>query len=157
MMIASSGSIPFLREQMGDNAFGITTIPGSDLAGLYNISLSGIYAGIGANCGYPDEAWQFLLFLAGQSSLICETLKAVPGVVSDIIPGDFVRDDPFYSKAHDIFVSSEVVENFSAKPDAGKYENIFLEEVRFFFENNRTAQETVTAIQRRWDGISSYY
>jgi hypothetical protein len=38
-------------------------------------------------------------------------------------------------------------------PSAQEYENAAREEIRFFFESGRTAQETVTAIQQRWNNI----
>jgi multiple sugar transport system substrate-binding protein len=153
MIIASTRDIPYIREKMGDGAFGITSIPDSGSLGRHNISLSGIYAGINTNCANPEQAGNFLGFLAGQSPFLCETLKAVPGVSSDVIPGDYFKDDPFYSKARDIFESSTVVQGFSGKPGAQEYENIFMEEIHAFFEKNRTPLETVNAIQRRWDGI----
>jgi ABC-type glycerol-3-phosphate transport system substrate-binding protein len=155
LMVASTRVIPFLRERMGDEAFGITTIPfsGAGLPERYGISLSGIYAGISADCANPDEAWVFLEFLAGQSSLFCEIFKAVPGVVSDIIPGEYIMDDPFYSKAQAIFESSVMIEGFSGKPGAYEYENAVREELQTFFESTRSVQETVIAIQRRWDEV----
>jgi len=155
MMIASTGVIPFLRERMGDKSFGITNIPGSGPSGKYNIGISSIYAAINVNCEYPDEAWDFLAFLEKQSRLFCDALKAVPGAVSGIIPGDYVRDDPFYSKSQDIFESSVIVQGFSGKPYAEEYENAFLEELQRSFRSSRTAEETITAIQRRWDEIFS--
>ena len=154
MMIASTSAIPFLREKMGDGAFGITTVPSSGGAGKYGICLSGIYAGLSANCEYPVEARSFLVFLAEKSPLFCAHLKAVPGMISDLIPGDYVKGDPFYSKAWDIFESSAIVKGFSGKPGAEEYEGAFLEELRAFFETGRTAQETTAAIQRRWDDIN---
>jgi ABC-type glycerol-3-phosphate transport system substrate-binding protein len=153
MMIASTSAIPFLRERMGDKSFGVTNIPGSGSVGKYNTGISSIYAGINVNCEYPDEALEFLAFLEEQKSLFCETLKAVPGVVSDIIPGDYIRNDPFYSKSHDIFESSVIVQGFSGKPSAEEYENAFLEELQIFFRSSRTVEDTLTAIQRRWDEI----
>jgi multiple sugar transport system substrate-binding protein len=153
MMIAPTRVIPYLRQRMGDDAFGITTIPDSGTGGRYSISPSAIYAAISADSRYPDEVWRFLVFLAERSSLICAELKAVPGVVSDIIPGDYVRDDPFYSKAWEIFEFAEITEGFAGKHGALGYKNIFLEEFKIFFESARTAQETVNAIQRRWDTL----
>jgi multiple sugar transport system substrate-binding protein len=153
MMIASTRAIPALRERMGDGAFGITTVPASGGAGKYGFCLSHIYAGLNVNCEYPDEAWNFLAFLAEKSPLFCAQLKAVPGMVSELIPGDYVRDDPFYSKAWDIFESSEIVQGFSGKPDAQEYESAFLEELRIYFESERSAQDTAAAIQKRLDAV----
>jgi len=153
MMITSTQAIPYLRERMGDNAFGITTIPDPGTGGIYSIYLSSIYAGINPNTTYPEKALNFLEFLAGKSSLFNTELKAVPGAAFNIIPGDYVIDDPFYSKAWDIFEYAQIVEGFSGKSGAQKYEAAFLEELLIFFETNRTAQQTVTAIQQRWDNI----
>jgi ABC-type glycerol-3-phosphate transport system substrate-binding protein len=155
MMIASTRDISLLRKKMGDDAFGITTVPVPGTGGRYGTGLSTIYAGINADTAHPDEAWSFLEFLTEKLSLFCTELKAVPGAVSDLIPGDYVREDPFYSKAWDIFESSRVVQGFTGKPNAEEYETAFLEELKIFFETNRTAQETVSAIQSRWDEIST--
>jgi len=153
MMIASTQAIPFLREQMGDGAFGITTIPSAGTGGKYAIGISAIYIGISSSADHPDEAWNFLAFLTEKSHDLCAKLKAVPGMVSNIIPGDYVQDDIFYSKAWDIFEASDIAETFSGRLYAQEYETVFLEELRVFFEETRTAQATVNAIQQRWDEI----
>jgi multiple sugar transport system substrate-binding protein len=153
MMVASTHVIPYLRERMGDSAFGITTIPDQNTGGIYSINISSIYAGINADSVHPEEIWGFVEFLAEKSSFFCAELKAVPGTVSGIIPGDYVIDDPFYSKAWDVFESAYISEGFSGKPGAQEFENAFLEELRIFFETDRTAQQTVNAIVQRWDAI----
>ena len=151
MMIASARAIPYLREKMGDDAFGITTIPDAGTGGKYNIGISAIYSGIYSESTHPEEAWRFLEFLAQKCPLLCEELKAIPGVVSDIIPGDYVLDDFFYSKAWDIFESARITEGFTGKAHAMEYKATVLEELETFFTTDRSAQETVNAIQRRWD------
>jgi multiple sugar transport system substrate-binding protein len=139
LMIASTRVIPYLRAKMGDSVFGITTIPVSGTAGKYTISVSSIYTGIFANTAHPQEAWSFLEFLASKSHLLCEELKAVPGMVSNIIPGDYVKDDLFYSKAWDIFEAGNIMKKFSVIPEAQEYENNLLEELKIFFENDQSA------------------
>jgi len=139
MMIASTEAIPYLRAKMGDGAFGVTTIPVSDTGGKYTISLSSIYAGISANTASAEKAWSFIAFLASKSPIICAKFHAVPGLVSNIIPGDYVKDDPFYSKAWDIFEASVITESFSSKPEAKEYENNFLEDLKNFFESDQPA------------------
>jgi len=154
MMIASTRAIPYLSARMRSSAFGITTIPDSGAGGKYSSGLSSIYAGISSNSEYPEEAWSFLVFLAENSSSLCAELKAVPGVVSNIIPGDYVSDDPVYSKAWDIFEASQIVDGFSGKPGAEQYKTIFMDELLIFFAGSRTAQDTVNIIQQRWDAVS---
>jgi len=156
MMIASTRAIPALREKMGNDAFGITTIPAAGTAGKYGAGLTGIFAGINKNCINSAAARVFLEFLAGKSPVFCAQFKAVPGYAPDSFSGDsknYIKEDPFYAKAWDIFESSVVVLGFLGIPGAQEYENAVREEIQLFFESNITAQETVTAIQRRWDKV----
>jgi len=150
MMIASTRSIPALREKMKDNSFGITTVPGSGAAGKYSIGLTGYFAGISASCENPDKAQAFLSFLAEHIPLFCAELKAVPGDVTQFIPGDYMKDDPYYSKAREIFESSRIVRGFYGKAGAEKFEKAVREELKDFFETGKTAEQTVAAIQKRW-------
>jgi ABC-type glycerol-3-phosphate transport system substrate-binding protein len=156
MLVASTRAIPALREKMGGGAFGITAIPGAGTSGKYSVGLSGIFAGINKNCAYPGAAGVFLEFLAEKSPLFCAQLKAVPGGVSELISGDsknYIKEDPFYAKAWDIFESSALARGFLGVPGAQDYENAVHEELRLFFESGRSAKDTVTVIQGRWDAI----
>jgi multiple sugar transport system substrate-binding protein len=154
MIIDSTRVIPFLRERMGDDAFGITVIPVSGSAGKYNVSLSGIYAGVNARCAYPQGAWSFIEFISGQSQFLSETFKPIFGAVSGMFPNKYMTDDPFYSKARDIFESSGIVKGFSGNPKVREYENAFMEEFEIFLTSGQPAQETINAVQRRWNVIS---
>jgi multiple sugar transport system substrate-binding protein len=157
MLITSTRNIPMLRRKMGDNAFSITAIPGrtaSEARGKYGIALSGYYSAINSACANPDEAWNFLLFLSEKKLLLCEKLYAVPGIVSEPVSRNYTKNDLFYSKAMDIFESSEIVHGFSGKRGGDKFESVVREEIRVFFEDNRTAEETAASIQRRWDDLS---
>jgi len=159
LMIASTRVIPYLKERLGDNVFGLTTIPVSGTGGRYNISLSSVYAGINSGGSFPNDAkltaaWQFIKFLSEKSPLFCAEFKAIPGSVSNVIPGDYVRDDPLYSKAWDIYGASQVVHGFSGKPGGQEYERVFYEELRNFFEGSRTSMQASVAIQQRWKEIT---
>jgi len=151
LMIASTRIIPYLRERMGDDSFGVTIIPDAGTASRYSIGISSIYAGISAGSKQTGEAWKFIEFLAEKSQFLCAELKAVPGVVSNIIPGDYVKSDLYYSKAWDIFESALIAETFSGRPGANQYKAIFLEELQTYLQTARSALETVNAIQERWN------
>jgi len=153
LMIASTQVIPFLRQKMGDDAFGITTIPDAANGTQYNIHLSSIYMAISSNSAHPDEAWKFLEFLVERSALFSAELNAVPGTSLNIIPGDYVSEDPFYALAWYVFENSFIVENFSGKPGAEQYEAIFMEELQAFFDGSRSAQQMINTIQSRWDEV----
>ena len=154
MINGSISAIPFLRERMGDGAFGITTIPVSGSAGDYKFSLSGIYAGVNSNSVYPQEAQSFILFLAEQHQLFAEVFSPVYRVASEMIPDSEITDDPFFSKARDIFESSEIVKSFSGNPKAQEYEDAFRKELINFLNGNCTAQEAVNAVNVKWERIS---
>ncbi len=156
MIIASTRAIPELMERMGSDTFGVTTIPGAGAAGKYGVSLSGIFAGINKNSAFPDAALVFLEFIAAKSPLLCAQLKAIPGYIPELLSGDdkkYIKEAPLYAKAWDIFESSVIVRGFLGVPCAKEYEDAAYQEIQFFFERNRTAQEVVTDIQKRWDEV----
>jgi len=151
MITASSAVIPYLRSKMTDNAFGLTTIPGT--TGKYSAGLSGVYAGISADCQYPDEAWNFLLLLAEKSPMLCAQLEAVPGALSDFSAGKYIKDNPLYAKAWNIFESAEIANGFSGMKYGLEYETIVREELQNYFISGRSAEATAAEIQKRWDAI----
>jgi multiple sugar transport system substrate-binding protein len=161
MMIASSRVIHILREKMDNEVFGITTIPSTDPIGKYSIALSGTYAGINSACENPGAALAFLDFLHKQKPLMCAQLKAVPGDVSELFSGeykDYMKEDPFSSKAWSIFEASKVIQGFAGKEGGDSYENIFREETKKFFEDNQTytqraAEAAARTIEQRWEQI----
>jgi multiple sugar transport system substrate-binding protein len=151
MMIGSMEDIPFLREQMGDSAFGVTLIPGpAGYAGKPVIGPSFWYAGISSSCKHPDEAWTFLAFLAEKSPLLAAQARAVPG--SGHSPGNYIEEDPLYSKAWDIYEAADVVRDFPpgfSRTD--DLETILREELAALFAGKKNAAETSAAIQERWE------
>ena len=158
MMIASSRDIQRLRQEMGGAVFGVTNIPGSPSTGKSKVGLSAIYAGVSAGCGRPDDAWTFLSFLAEKGPVLAEKLGASPGSLPGIFPGggfpgDYIKEDPDYSKVRDIFEAAETVQGFSGNPRADALERIVREELRVFFERDRNPANTAAAIQQRWDSL----
>lgn len=150
MMICPVDNIPALRKRMGDRAFGITQIPGSaTYAGKPAIGPSLWYAGISSSCEHPDQAWTFLAFLAEKSPFLAAQVQAVPGDINS--PGVYIQEDEFYSKAWEIYETSELIQEFSGFSRRDELETIVREELRAFFEKNKTAAETAAAIQKRWE------
>jgi multiple sugar transport system substrate-binding protein len=151
MIIAPAEAISFLQSRMGDSMFGITVIPGTSTPGKNILGLSGFYAGISNSCAYPDEAWNFVAFITENSPNLA--IKTVPGSIPSAFPGDFIKDDPLYAKAWDIFESSDIAETSIGLPLAIELEQIVREELFNFFNEGRSAQDTVAEIQKRWDSI----
>ncbi|MDR0622863.1 MAG: extracellular solute-binding protein, partial [Treponema sp.] len=151
MMIGSMEDIPFLREQMGDPAFGVTLIPApAGYTGKPVIGPSFWYAGISSSCKHPGEAWAFLAFLAEKSPLLAAQTRAVPG--SGDSPGSYIKEDPLYSKAWDIYEAAEVIRDFSPGfPRTEDLETIIREELAALFAGQKNAAETSAAIQARWE------
>jgi len=113
MLTISARDIAFLRR--GDISFGITAMPAA-APGKNRIGLSGIYAGINSDCALPDEAWIFLAFIAGKSQLLVEAVSAVPGSYPNVFSGDYIKKDPLYSKAWDIFEAADIIDYRSGQP-----------------------------------------
>jgi multiple sugar transport system substrate-binding protein len=152
MMIGPVDAIPVLRKQMGDRAFGITQIPGpAHYAGKPAIGPSRWYAGISNSCKNPDQAWIFLAFLAEKSPFLAAQVRAVPGDINS--PGVYIQEDEFYSKAWEIYETSELIQEFSGFSRRDEMETIVREELLSFFEKKKPAAETAAAIQKRWEGL----
>jgi len=108
MITGSARDIAFLQRHSIN--FGITAIPGTT-QGKNRLGLSKIYAGISADCALPDEAWNFLSFIAEKGPVLAEALTAIPGSLPAAFPGDYIVNNPLYSKAWDIFEAAEIVDD----------------------------------------------
>jgi multiple sugar transport system substrate-binding protein len=121
MMTISARDLPLLKKRMGA-ALGLSSIPAAMALGKPRLELSAIYAGISAECVRQDEAWSFLAFLAEQGKTLSAALTAIPGSLPDALPGvsafpgDYILEDPLYSKAWEIFEAADTVEGFSGHP-----------------------------------------
>jgi multiple sugar transport system substrate-binding protein len=152
LMISPVDTIPVLRKRMGGD-FGVTRIPGpAAYAGKPAIGPSLWYAGISNSCKHPDQAWTFLSFLAEQSPFLAAQVQAVPGAINS--PGEYIQADELYSKAWEIYETSELIQEFSGFSRREELETIIREELASFFAEQKTAAETAEAIQNRWDSHS---
>ena len=115
MMAVSARDIAFLQNSAHGITFGITTLPVMT-QGKTRLGLSTIYAGISSDCSLPDEAWRFLAFFAGKRDILAEALGAVPGSFPDVFAGEYIAQNPLYSKAWDIFEAADIVEYEPGQP-----------------------------------------
>jgi multiple sugar transport system substrate-binding protein len=116
MMAASARDIPYLRRTARDVNFGITAMPSASAFAKNRLGLSGIYAGISGGSTLQDEAWAFLAFIAGKRPALYAALGAVPGIYPDVIPGEYIDEDPLLSKAWEIFEAADIVEYYPGRP-----------------------------------------
>jgi ABC-type glycerol-3-phosphate transport system substrate-binding protein len=133
MVTASARDIPFLRRNAHGITFGITAMP-SAASGKNRLGLSGIYAGINSSCSLPDEAWIFLVFLAGKSHLLAERVSAVPGSFPNVISGDYIEKDPLYSKAWGIFEAADIIDYRPGQPSEEHINRIIREKLEETFK-----------------------
>jgi len=159
MIIAPAQAIALLREQSVNFDFGITAIPETTVPGKTSLGLSGLYAGISGICEHPDEAWLFLSFLEEKIPALAARIKSVPGRIEGLLPTaqgspvNYLRDDPLYAKAWDIFESTDIAETFSGYAPAAELEKAVREELRTCFDGNKSPANTADAIIRRWQEI----
>ncbi|MDR0878894.1 MAG: extracellular solute-binding protein [Treponema sp.] len=151
MMTASVRDIPYLRERMGDGAFGITVIPGpAAYSGKPVTGPSRWYAGISADCQHPDEAWAFLAFLTKKIPVLASEVRAVP---ESTVPGNYAEEDILYSKAWDIYGAADIIQEFSGILYGDDLEAAVRDELILFFDEKQNAAETAAAVQKRWDAL----
>ena len=132
-MVAPVCAVDLVRKQMGDDAFGISSVPSSDnTAGVYYYASAGLTLGINPLSSRKEDAQIFADFLAEKTSIL-------PAI-----------DDPFYSKAWDIAISGEPAQDFSGLP-WNTLDAIFQHELSALFSKDCTPAEAASAIQKEWE------
>jgi ABC-type glycerol-3-phosphate transport system substrate-binding protein len=129
MITSSSSDIAYLQRHAGKLNFGVTAIPGT-AQGKIRLGLFRIYAGLSAECAIPDQAWNFISFIAGKSEILAEALNAVPGSLPAAFPGEYIVENPLFSKAWDIFEAAEIVEYRSDDPPEEVIESLVREKLK---------------------------
>ena len=129
MITSSSSDIAYLQRRANKLNFGVTAIPGT-AQGKTRLGLFRIYSGISADCAIPDQAWIFISFIAGKSVILAETLNAVPGSLPAAFPGEYIVENPLFSKAWDIFEAAEIVEYRGDDPSEENIERIVREKLK---------------------------
>jgi len=149
-MVAPTLYIDQVRERMGDDAFGITSVPGPDnYFGRPFFATAGWAFGVHSASERKEEARLFADFLAGKASLLSDKIGAAPGNGAPNLFGTPARD-PFYSKVWDITISGEAARDFTDIPWIA-LQSVFREELASLFAGRKTPTEAATAIQERWE------
>ncbi|MDR3145605.1 MAG: sugar ABC transporter substrate-binding protein [Treponema sp.] len=154
MMIASVRDIPRIRER--DVPFGVTAVPGSASSfGKPAFGLYGWYAGISAASPNKADARTFLSFLAGNRVRLGAAARAVPG--GGDAAGDYINDDPLFSKVYSIYEAGDVLEEFTGRRSAAEEETLVWKALYRMLEEGRTPAETAAAIQQGWEALRNRY
>jgi multiple sugar transport system substrate-binding protein len=152
MMIASVADIHLLSQRMGEDAFGITIIPGeSSFEGKPVLSLTSWRLGIPRNAAHKDEAGAFLAFLLERGPLIAEKAHAVPGSLGRTV--DFSAGGSLYAKAYDMYTAGEILQEFSGVAGADKFEALVREQLYALLEEGQSPEETAEQIQQQWEKL----
>ena len=148
-IIAPSSEISFVRECLGDEAFGVTSIPLPDnYSGISFGAAAGRTFAVYSGSAYKDESRLFLDFLAGEASF----LSGRAGLGNGLPFAASSSSDDFYAKVLDITIASELTEEFTGLPWT-KLEESFKEELFALFEGKSSVLETVAEIQKKWEAI----
>jgi len=133
MMTISARDLAFLQNNAQGITFGITTLPAMT-QGKNRMGLSSVYAGISSECSLPDEAWRFLAFFAGKKNILAEALGAVPGSFPNVFAGEYIAQNPLYSKAWDIFEAADIVEYEPGQPPEEEFNHLIRKKLAEAFE-----------------------
>jgi multiple sugar transport system substrate-binding protein len=146
-VIAPVSEIGFVREGMGDEAFGVTSIPTPDnYAGKSFFAVSAWTVGVFSASAHKEEAKLFAAFLAEKAAYLSGKMNAIPG------NGTPPAYDVFYSKVWDIEIAGEMAQDFSGL-NWTELEESFKEELSALFAGKASAVETAVAIQKRWTAV----
>ena len=146
-MIAPSSDIRLIREHMGDESFGITSIPTPDnYFGKVFFGTAAWTVGVSAASAYKEEAKRFVDFLTEKAFFLSEQARAIPG--NDLSSAQ----DDLYSKVWDITIAGEIAPDFSGLPWT-ELEAAFREELATLFAQNSSPADTAARIQKRWEDI----
>jgi len=146
-VIAPASEIGHVRERMGEEAFGVTSIPIPDnYAGKTFFAVSAWTSAVYSASAHKEEAKLFADFLAEKTAFISDKMNAIPG---HGVPPAY---DVFYSKVWDIAIAGEMAQDFSGLNWA-ELEESFKEELAALFAGRASAGEAAGAIQKRWEAI----
>jgi len=133
MMTISARDIAFLRNNAHGITYGITALP-TLTQGKNRLGLSGIYAGISGDSAVLDEAGVFLSFLAKKSNVLAKAIGAVPGSYPGGLAGEYIMQDPVYSKAWEIFEAADIIEYKPDQPSEEAFNILIREKLAEAFE-----------------------
>jgi len=151
MIIASSADIKKVRKTHIN--FGITTIPSPESYTKKPVfPLNEWYLALNGKTLHQEEARQFAAFLKEKSESLAIAAYAVPGNGSrDRV---LSRDDPYYSKAFDMYEAGEMIRERYESPDISALNGIIHREVKFMFDGTRTPEQCAAAIQEGWEELA---
>ena len=142
-MVAPTVYIARVKDRMGEDAFGVTSVPAPDnYFGRPLFATAGWAFGVHSGAKRKEEARLFADFLAGKSSAFPEQTGAVPG------NGAPPTRDPFYSKVWDIAISGDSARDFAGLPWTA-LESIFREGLVSLFAGGASPAEAAAAIQEK--------
>jgi multiple sugar transport system substrate-binding protein len=108
-MIAAVQDAEILRHRMGEGSFSFSSVPAPDAhSGKPVFGAFGWSLGISGQSAHKGEAKIFAAFLAEQGARLAEKLRAVPGNTASSSPA--AQEDPFYSKAWDLYISGDFIQ-----------------------------------------------
>ena len=146
-VIAPASEIGLVRGRMGDEAFGITSIPTPDnYAGKTFFAVSAWTVGVFSASAHKEEAKLFAAFLAENAAYLSDKINAIPGSSTTPVY------DAFYSKVWDIEIAGEMAQDFSGL-NWTELEESFMEELSALFAGKASAGDAAKAIQKRWEAV----
>ena len=151
MMIGSIADTKKLK--MTNLNFSITTIPAPvsyTKKSVFHLSIW--YAGINSKSEHQEEAKDFVSFLKKNSESIAMAAYAVPG--NGTLNRELANNDPYYSKAFDMYEASEMVRELYNSPYFNRLNSIIYREIELMFHGNITPLQCAEAMQRDWESLT---
>jgi multiple sugar transport system substrate-binding protein len=153
MMIDSLAHVTDLRESNPDLKFTVSAIPAEDgYTGKRGIPYASWGIGISDNSEHKAEAFKLVEFLMSQdvNSKLSTMANAFPGNTASV--PDFVKDDPVFSTAFDIYKSGYPANEFTGLPVAEQLMRDFGEQFQKALDGQQSMEDALAAAQTKWEG-----
>ena len=149
-MISSAEDIEFFRQELGTANFDYTAIPVPDLySGRPIFGSGGWNLAIARKSEFKDEARIFINYLMEQSQLLAEGWAILENGNFNYPMDNYPRDQ-FYSKAWELYINGDLVQETSRNSDHDRLrDRIFRNELIELFNGRISSIEAAGRIQSR--------
>jgi multiple sugar transport system substrate-binding protein len=151
MMVDSLAHINLIRERNADLNFGITALPAADdYTGKRGLPYASWGIGIAQDSEHQAEAWKLVAFLMDSdvNSRLSSIANAFPGNVK--ATPDFVKTDPLFATAFEVFQNGYLANEFTGLPVAEQLMRDFDEPFQAYLSGDIEVDELLSTAQDAW-------
>ncbi|MHB8629119.1 MAG: ABC transporter substrate-binding protein [Aggregatilineales bacterium] len=151
MMIDSLAHINLIRQRNPKLNFAITALPAADsYTGKRGLPYASWGIGVAQHSQHQAEAWKLIAFLLGTdvNSSLSSSAHGFPGNVKST--PDYVKTDPLFGAAFDVFQKGVLANEFTGLPVAEQLMRDFEEPFQSYLSGDIKVDELLSTAQAAW-------